>query len=135
MSLDLNATMDGIGQLLKMVSGLRVFDFVPDSFSPPAAVVSLPESIDFDFSFREGSHRLTVPVYVLVGKASDRSARDQLSVYMANSGASSIKAAIESDPTLGGTAQTARVSRATVQVMTVAGMDFLAASFDVDVIA
>lgn len=134
MSLDLNAVMDGLGFRLKLIPGLRVFDFVPDGFSPPAAVVALPETIEYDTSFARGADRCTFPVHVLVGKAHDRSARDALAAYMRGDGASSVKAVLESDVSLGGVAQSLRVTGASVSVMTVGAMDFLAATFDVDVV-
>jgi hypothetical protein len=46
-----------------------------------------------------------------------------------------VKAAIEGDPTLGGKADTVRVLRAETAAMTVGGADYLAATFETEVIA
>lgn len=134
MALNVNTVMDGIGVRLATISGLRVFDFMPDSFSPPAAVVSLPDLVDYDASYQRGTDRIKFNVHVLVGKVSDRNARDRLGDYLAGTGGTSVKTAIEADKTLGGAAETTRVESATVSVMTVAGMDFLAATWVVDVV-
>ena len=135
MALNVSTAMDGLGTRLATITGLRVFDFAPDSLSPPAAIVSLPENIEWDLTMARGSDRCTIPVYVLVGKASDRAARDKLAGYLAGTGATSVKTAIESDETLGGAVDSVRVMRASSSVMTVAGQEFLAATFDVDVVA
>lgn len=134
MSLAVNAVMDGLGVRLATISGLRVFDFAPDSISPPAAIVSLPDNVEYDVAMFRGADRLTIPVHVLVGKVSDRNARDRLGDYLAGTGATSVKTAIEADKTLGGAADSVRVESATVSVITIAGMEFLSATFIVDVV-
>ena len=134
MALDLNAVMDALGARLVGVTGLRVYDYASDSANPPAAIVSLPSTIEYDAVMGRGADRIVIPVTVLVGKVSERTARDRLGAYIAGTGASSIKAAIEgSDPTLGGVAQTVRVTNASVDVVTIQAIDYLGASFDVEV--
>lgn len=134
MALDLNAVMDAIGARLVGVTGLRVYDYGADLASPPAAIVSLPKTVEYDVVAGRGADRIVIPITVLVGRISDRAARDQLGAYLAGTGASSIKAAIEgSDSNLGGAAQTVRVTEATVDVVTINAVDYLGASFDLEV--
>lgn len=135
MALDLNAVMDAIGTRLVGVTGLRVYDYAADAAAPPAAIVGMPEQpIEYDATMGRGADRVVIPVLVVVGKVSDRSARDALSGYLAGSGASSIKAAIEGgNSDLGGAAQTVRVQTARVDVVTIAAVDYLGATFDVEV--
>lgn len=122
--------MGQIGDRLQTISGLRVFDFPPDSLQPPAAVVAWP-TVRYDSVMARGADDATFEVHVLVGKASDRSAQQQLSLYVDGAGSKSIKTAIE-----GGTVgDSCRVSGATVSVMTVGGNEYLAATFSVDVIS
>lgn len=135
MAINVSTVMDGLGVRLATISGLRVFDFVPDSFSPPAAIISLPGTVEYDLTMARGADRGSFQVYLLVGKVSDRSARDQLAAYLAGTGSLSVKAAVEAGKTLGGAAQSTRVTSASVQVVSSAGTDFLAAVFDVDVVA
>lgn len=131
--MNVSGIMDGLGVRLATITGLRVFDFIPDSASPPAAMVALPE-IFYDLTMARNADRATFPVHVVVGKASDRNARDRLAAYVAGTGASSVKAAIEAAPTLGGVADSLRVTEARVSIMTFGAQEFLAATFDVDVV-
>jgi hypothetical protein len=94
--MNLADVMDAVGDRLDTIAGLRVFAYPPGSVTPPAAVVSYPEGIEFDATYGRGSDRMTLPVVVVVGKASDRAARDKLGAYCDGSGASSVKAVLES---------------------------------------
>lgn len=134
MAVNVNAVMDGIGTRLATITGLRVHDYIADSITPPAAMVSLPD-VTYDSTMSRGSDDCSVDVIVFVGRASDRASRDQLADYIHGTGSKSIKAAIEGDVTLNGSAQTARVQSATAEVMTVAGNDYLAATFTIEVVA
>lgn len=134
MALDLNTVMDAIGARLVGVTGLRVYDYAADAANPPAAIVSLPETVEYDVVAGRGADRVVIPVTVLVGKVSDRAARDNLSQYVAGTGAQSIKSAVEgTDPTLGGVCHSVRVTDARVDVVTIQAVDYLGASFNVEV--
>jgi len=134
MSLDLNAVMDAIGARLVGVTGLRVYDYAADAASPPAAIVSLPETVEYDAVMGRGADRVVIPVTVLVGKVSDRAARDKLAQYVSGTGAQSIKVAIEgTDATLGGACQTIRVTGSTINLVTISAIEYVGASFDVEV--
>lgn len=132
MALDLGAVMDAIGVRLATISGLRVLDYPPDNANPPQAIVSLPEMVEYDYVMGRGADRVVIPIMVLVAKVSDRAARDAIGPYVSGSGAQSVKAAVDGD--LGGTAHTARVTGAQIQVVTIASIEYLGASFDVEVI-
>jgi hypothetical protein len=62
---------------------------------------------------------------------SDRAARDALALYVSGSGGSSVKAAVDGD--LAGTVHTARVTGATINIVTIQAIDYLGASFSVEV--
>lgn len=127
--------MDGLGTRLATITGLRIYDFPPDSLAVPAAIVSFPDSIDYDSTFGRGSDECTIPVHVVIGKVSDRNARDQLVLYLNGTGTKSIKAVIEADVTLNGSAQTSRVTIATIQTVSMSGAEYLSARFMVHVIS
>lgn len=90
----LAAVMDEIAQVLTQVTGLRtVFPYPPPTLTPPAAYVSYPESFDYDQTYQSGIVQLTgIPIVLVCGKVNDRSARDQMSVWTAADGPSSVKA-------------------------------------------
>lgn len=77
------------------IAGLRCFGFVPDSITPPAAMVLYPEDITFDASYKRGADRMNGQLLVVVGRVADRKTLDLLGVYADGSGAKSIKQVIE----------------------------------------
>jgi hypothetical protein len=134
-SLNVGSVMDGLGVRLGTIANLNLYDYIPDSISVPAAVVGLPDPLVYDSTMARGSDQATFPVHLLVGKVSDRASRDALVLYMNGTGASSVKVAIEADVTLGGAAQSTRVTDVKAQTMAVGAIEYLAASFSIDVIA
>lgn len=136
--MDLAAVMDELGDRLATISGLRVHRWPPDNISPPAAIVSYPDSYEFDATFSRGTDRVEIPVVVVVGKVSERAARARLSGYIAGSGPRAVKQVLER---AGGPPQpytaidSLRVTRVDFDVVTIAGTDYLAATFTVDIAA
>lgn len=129
--MNLADVMDEIATRLDTLAGLRVFAHPPGSVTPPAAIVAYPETYTFDATYGRGMDRLTLPVVLVVGKASDRAARDALAAYVDGSGASSIKALIE-----GGTYttfHTVRVNGVEFDPITIGGTEYIAALFDLDI--
>lgn len=134
MAIDLPATLEALGDRLRLIIGLRVWDYPPDKIAPPAAIVGFPSEISYDATVMRGLDRVVIPVSVLVGKVSDRASRTVLAAYLSGTGASSVKTIIEGDGgTLGGVADTVRVSSARVEFVTVNSIDYLAGEFDVEV--
>jgi hypothetical protein len=131
-ALDLNALMDAVGVALAGITGLRVFDFQADAATPPAAIVGMPSEVAYDFTKGRGSDHVTIPVTVLVGRVVDRSARDDLSAYVAGAGSKSVKATL--DGNLSGAVQTCRVSAARIEVVQLGAVDYLGATFDLEVV-
>lgn len=134
MALDLGSVMDAIGTRLATISGLRIADYPSDTANPPQAIVSLPETVEYDTVAGRGADRVVIPITVLVGRVSERAARDALAQYVSGVGALSIKAAVEgADGALDGAVHTVRVTAARVDVVTIQAVDYLGASFDVEV--
>lgn len=101
----------GLATNLATISGLRVASNIPDNPMPPQAIVML-ENVDYDNAFQNGLVTYQFRVSVLVARADERTAQDRLNAY-ASTGIGGIKAAVESDKTLGGTAFDVRVSTMT----------------------
>ena len=81
---------------LGTVAGLRVPEFGVSQIQTPAAVVAFPQRVEYDKSYKRGMDMLPdVPIVVLVGRASDRSAHAKITAYADGAGASSVKAALE----------------------------------------
>jgi hypothetical protein len=114
------------------ITGLRVYDTIPDNIIPPAAVIG-QLTIDFDLVFQRGADSGTVDVIVISGRMSERAAQDYLDSLITSTGATSVKTKLESDQTLGGSVTSVRVVRAEPVSMTVSGVEMLAYRFQVEV--
>ena len=129
----------GIGDNLARVAGLRVAETIPDSFSPPIAIVSL-SSVQYNGAFNtssvQGLTTYNFVVSVVVGKVAERVAQNRLDAFI-STGATSIKKAIEFDRTLGGAAFDCVVPEMTnVGAVLLSGdVSYLAADFTVTVYA
>ena len=117
------------------ITGLRTAAVVPSDPKPPIAVV-MPNSITFDTAFARGLDEYEFVVLVIVGKVDDRTAQNALDGYCNPTGALSIKTAIERDKSLGGQAQTLRVTTMrNYAALSIAENTYLAAEFTVQVYA
>ena len=124
--------MDALAGALDGVGGLRGYGWPVDTVTPPAGIVGYPELIAFDATYQRGSDTWTVPVWVVVGKASTRAARDALSAFVAGSGARSVKAALEAGPYT--VLDDVHVVSAEPDLYSLAGVEYLAAKFTVNII-
>ena len=133
------ATMSGLRAALAVrlatITGLRTSATLPDQPTPPQAVV-YPDRVQYDTAMGRGSDEYTFVVLVIVGRIAERSAQTSLDTYCNPSGATSIKASIEGDSTLGGTALDCRVTEMRNQgSIDVGDATYLTAEFSVTVIA
>lgn len=126
---------DGLAANISTISGLRTSAFVPDNPTPPIAIV-VPNRIDFDTANRRGLDSITFDVLVIANRQSERSAQTTLDAYCSPTGSQSIKAAIESDRTLGGKANDLRVTEmSNYGPLSIGETQYLAATFSVSVYA
>jgi hypothetical protein len=117
-----------IADTLATISGLRTFSRQPDQINPPMAFPSL-RSIDYHNAMGNGMVTHNYDITVIVGRAAERSAELLLNGYMAY-GSGSIRFALESDRTLGGTVQTSLVESAgNIQTIDANDTTYLAADF------
>ena len=124
---------DGLADRMSTIRGLRTSATVPDAPRPPVAVV-MPDRVVYDLNARRGADTFLFTVILLVGRADDRAAQNNLDAYIV--GDSSIKAAIEADRTLGGVANTCRVTEMNNYASMIIGETvYLAAQFAVEVTA
>lgn len=125
---------DVMGELaakLASLTELRVHDFPPDSLAAPAVIVGYPQSIDYDVTASRGVDRMTVPMWLIIDRNWDRSTTDKLSDYTAGAGSKSLKALIQTKPHTA--FSTARVRSVTFSVISVAGIEYWAGTFLVDI--
>src|SRR5690606_42113379 len=65
--MDVAAVMQEVADRLDTIAGLRVHGSPPWTITPPAAIVSYPESLEYSRSAR-GMDRISLPVVVLFGR-------------------------------------------------------------------
>jgi hypothetical protein len=124
---------EGISARLDTIAGLRAHALMPAVINSPAAVVSR-RSTAFDSTMGGESDDLTFAVTVFIEWTDERTAQLKLDSYLGASGATSIKASVEADPTLGGVVDYTRV--ATVErdrIVEWAGSKYLAADLVIEV--
>ena len=106
--INISGVRDAIGKNIQTITGMRVYDTIPDVVVPPCAIVGQLD-FTFDIDNARGLDQASVDVYVIVQRISERSGQDKLDELLGGSGNKSIKTAIESDRTLGGLVDTLRV--------------------------
>lgn len=127
----------GIAQNLSKIVGLRTAETIPDNPNPPIAVVSLNKvAYNKTFQTSAGFSEYDFTVTVIVSRVSERNAQEKLDAYCAPTGATSIKAAIEADRTLGGAAYDVRVTDLTAYgTISIADVNYLSGEFMLTVLA
>lgn len=95
----------GLVTALSTISGLNTYSAEPGQITPPAAIVITP-SIEYHRSFNSTSalKSYTFRIYVLVAQGLLDEAAHTLDTFADPGSSTSVRAAIEADPTLGGVA-------------------------------
>ena len=121
---------------LANITSLSVYGYVPDSIEPPTAIIGVMQAIDYDQSMQRGADKYEIPIYLYVSRVDAQDSQETLDGYLASSGASSVKAQVESNTTLNSQAQSVRVVNASnYGVYTINNIDYLGVEFIVEVIA
>lgn len=123
----------GLAANLATITGLRTSVYQPEQLNPPFAFPTLNQ-IQYHKAFAGGDVVMDWTVTVIVGRYADRNAFATLDGFLSYSGATSIRAAIESDKTLGGVCQTLVLpSGANITSLNSADAEFLQIRFQVTV--
>ena len=92
--MDIAAIRQGLAAAADAIDGLTCYGFVPDAIVAPCFMACEVE-INFDSAFGRGLDTVTVTCRVLVSRADDKAGQSGLDAYLAGSGSSSLKAALE----------------------------------------
>lgn len=119
---------------LSDIAGLRTKTYQPEDLSiAPIAYPSL-QTVTYHRAFQGGDVVMEWAVSVIVGRWTDRTAHALLDNYLSYDGASSIRAALEADVSLGGVVQTMIVqSSSNISSVTQGEQEFLEITFQVTV--
>jgi len=131
MAATVSAAAAGLKTQLATISGLRVYDYVPDTVAVPMATVMI-DTVTYHNAFAGGDPIYSFTDMVLVARTSERTAQSKLDAYVSWDGSASIRAAIEADKTLGGVVQTLIVEdTSNIQVVQVNDVTYLGVDFSV----
>ena len=130
--IQISKVRDALGKNIESISGIRVYDSIPDVPVPPAAIVG---QLDFtyDINNARGLDQASVDIFVIVQRISERAGQDKLDELLAGTGNKSIKTAIESDRSLGGLVNTLRVISAESGTYVSGDITFLSYRYNVTV--
>jgi hypothetical protein len=109
---DYVALCEALASNLATIDGLQESAYLLSNPTPPAAEVQVGET-EYDKAMHRGLDTVMLTVRVFVAFASDIGAQKRLRAMLATDGTASVKAAIESDRTLGGQAEDLRVTKCT----------------------
>lgn len=131
--MDLAAVMDEIkNRLTSTLADLNGFAYPPGTVTPPAAIVTYPDRIDYGTSYANGMSEIeSLPVVLVVGKVSDADTRDTVALYAAGSGPRSVRQILEAAPHTA--FFTLKVVDCEFSVYTEAANTYLAATFHCDI--
>ena len=129
---NINGVRDALKSNLQTITGLRVYDLIPDVVVPPCAIVGQLD-FTFDIDNARGLDQASVDIFVLVQRFSERTGQDKLDLLLAGSGSGSIKTALESDRTLGGLVDTLRVISADSGTYTSGETSFLSYRYNLTI--
>lgn len=133
--MSLEAIGSGIKTRLETIPGLKVFapNALPDAINQFPAALILPGETNYNAMF-SGDANYVFRVIILITKQDTPSALGKLLDYIELTGTYSVKAAIETDSTLNGSADDSRVSRNLGIGATVwGGYSYLSTEFLLDV--
>jgi hypothetical protein len=89
-------------------NGMQVSGYWLSSPTPPA-IWCIPDKTEYDLTGSRGTDGWTWTLQAVVALTLEKSAQMYLDLLLASSGALSVKAAVEADPTLGGVVGDVRV--------------------------
>lgn len=131
--MDTVAVLDEIAAAMRTVPGLVAHTFDEPPSRMPAALIALPDRIEYHATYRRGSDAMKdVVIMVLVGTPKARTSGRLAAAYTAGTGVKSVVARLDAYAwTL---IDTPTVVWSEFEVVSVSGTDYLSATFHVDLI-
>jgi hypothetical protein len=130
-----DAIANGFKTRLATITGVRAYSYQPEQLNPPFAFPVL-NSVTYHKTMGMGNATTQYDwtIFVVTGRWVDRVAHKRLDDFLSPTGASSIRAALEGDLTLGGAASDLIVSSsANISALEQDDAEYLQVSFSVTV--
>jgi hypothetical protein len=133
MAVTISQVSAGLKARLATISGLRTYDYQPDTGYVPFAFPGLT-TIEYHKAMSGGMRIFTFNITVVTGRVDERTGQDELDAFASYDGAKSVRAALEADKTLGGIVDTLIVtSSANVSALSQGDNQYLTLDFTVTV--
>jgi hypothetical protein len=130
--MNLASVRAGITNALQNVNNLRIYEWIPSTIQPPAAVVSLGTG-QYDADNTEGM-LVNYGVLVMLTRADDQNSQQRLDEFLGQ-GNDSIYQVIDTDPTLSDSCDSCRVtSWNNPGTFTIGGIEYLGVEVNLEVL-
>lgn len=130
--MNLASVRAGISDTLQNVNNLRIYEWIPSTIQPPAAVVSLGTG-QYDADFNEGMV-VNYGVLVMLTRADDQLGQQRLDEFLGQ-GTDSVYYVIDANPTLSGSCDSARVtSWNNPGTFSIGGIEYLGVEVNIEVL-
>lgn len=120
---------------MALINGLNCYDRIADSLAEPAAVVGMPDPLTYNLTFGPTAGTYLIPVRLYVARVDAEEAQALLDAYIAPTGATAIKQALEATTVTGCWHSITVVSVGEFGSYEVGGIAYLGCQFQVEVIA
>lgn len=133
--MDLNAVREEMaGKLRAADIGLNITPYQAESVSPPAVLFDVPDGWKYNQLHGRGAELVTLPVMLLVGRSSARSARTKIEEFANSGGPQSVKRILDNTTTnVYDSCHAVTVREAEVDNIQVAEIVYLGIVFKVDI--
>ena len=78
-----SAIRSGLKTRLETISGLMVYDYVPDFIDPPTVLIAPFNTLNFDSTMQRGSDTYEIPIILYVSKVDAETGQDNLDSFLA----------------------------------------------------
>ena len=130
--MNLASVRAGISDTLQNVNNLRIYEWIPSTIQPPAAVVSLGTG-QYDADFNEGMV-VNYGVLVMLTRADDQLGQQRLDDFLGQ-GSDSVYYVVDANPTLNGSCDSARVtSWNNPGTFSIGGIEYLGVEVNIEVL-
>jgi len=130
--MNLASVRAGISDTLQNVNNLRIYEWIPSTIQPPAAVVSLGTG-QYDADFNEGMV-VNYGVLVMLTRADDQLGQQRLDDFLGQ-GTDSVYYVVDANPTLNGSCDSARVtSWNNPGTFSIGGIEYLGVEVNIEVL-
>ena len=132
--MNLQDVNDELREALNAIPSLtgRTYPHPVDDLSPPAGIVTFPDTIEFDGGYGRGMDRITGNVLIVAANVTSALGFELIAGYTDGAGAESVKAVLEGRQYVH--LDSLRVTEVELDSLTIGSVAYIAALFTVDIV-